>query len=91
MHETELTQTKENLVVQLDGPISYTSIHVATAYSVHGLHRKFQYFTEFVFYLFTRFSGYWAFFLCSCYSILQCFNLFSGVELSVQGRFVLSQ
>ena len=62
----------------LAGPISDTGIH-----SVHGFCRNLQCFIGFVYYLFARFSGFRASFVCSCYSILECYDLFSGVTLSV--------
>ena len=31
-----------------------------------------------------HFSGCWTSFVYSCYSILECYNLFSGVKLSIR-------
>ena len=33
---------------------------------------------------FSHFSGCWASFVYSCHSILDCYNLFSGVKLSMR-------
>ena len=29
--------------------------------------------------------------MCSCYSILECYNLFSGVELSIRSFYFICQ
>ena len=58
--------------------------------SMHGSCRNFQHYTGFVYYLF--FSFWWVLgFLCvyGHRSVLECYNLFSGVELSMRSFFVI--
>ena len=58
---------------------------------MHGFCRNFQHYTGFVYYLF--FSFWWVLsflYVYSDHSILECYNLFSGVELSMRSFFVIS-
>ena len=50
--------------------------------SIHGSSRNFQCFTGFVYYLS---SSFW--WVLSCYSILECYNLFFGVKLNIRALF----
>ena len=46
--------------------------------------QNFQCFTWFVYYPFCSFHGCWASFMSSCYSILECYNLFHEVKLRIR-------
>ena len=59
--------------------------------SMHGFCRNFQHYTGFVYYLFFSFQWVLSFlYVYSDHSILECYNLFSGVELSMRSFFVIS-
>ena len=61
-------------------------------HSMHRFCRNFQHCTGFVYYLFSSF--YWVLnFLCvySCHSILECYNLFSEVGLSMRSFCFISE
>ena len=52
--------------------------------SVHGFRRIFKNVSlDLSAIYFARFRACWASFVCSCYYILECYNLFSGVKLSI--------
>ena len=53
-------------------------------HSMHGFRWNVQYFTGFVHYFLAHFSGCWASFVYSCHYILEYYNLFSGVKLSIR-------
>ena len=58
---------------------------------MHGFCRNFQHYTGFVYYLFFSFQWVLSFlYVYSDHSILECYNLFSGVELSMRLFFVIS-
>ena len=60
-------------------------------HSMHGFCRNFQHYTGFVYYLFLSFWWVLSFlYVYSDHSILECYNLFSGVELSMRSFFVIS-
>ena len=57
---------------------------------MHGFCRNFQHYTGFVYYLFFSFQWVLSFlYVYSDHSILECYNLFSGVELSMRSFFVI--
>ena len=57
---------------------------------MHGFCRNFQHYTGFVYYLFFSFKWVLSFlYVYSHHSILECYNLFSGVELSMRSFFVI--
>ena len=57
---------------------------------MHGFCRNFEHYTGFVYYLFFSFSWVLSFlYAYSDHSILECYNLFSGVELSMRSFFVI--
>ena len=58
---------------------------------MHGFCRNFQHYTGFVYYLFFSFQWVLSFlYVYSDHSILECYNLFSGVKLSMRSFFVIS-
>ena len=58
---------------------------------MHGFCRNFKHYTGFVYYLFFSFQWVLSFlYVYSDHSILECYNLFSGVELSMRSFFVIS-
>ena len=58
---------------------------------MHGFCRNFQHYTGFVYYLFFSFQWVLSFlYVYSDHSILECYNLFFGVELSMRSFFVIS-
>ena len=67
----------EHLVVSLAGPISHTSTQYMDFVEIVSISLDLS--TIY----FAHFSGCWVSFGCSCHTILECFNLFSGVKLSV--------
>ena len=83
MHEADDAYSiREHLVVLLAGPISHTSTQYIDFVGFFYISLDFS--TIY----FAHFSGYWASFVCSCHSILECCIMFSGVKLSM-GSFVL--
>ena len=71
----------EHLVVLLAGPISHTSIQYMDFVDIFNVSLNLS--TIY----FARLSGCWTSFVYSfysCYSILECYNLFSGVKLSIR-------
>ena len=68
----------EHLVVLLAGPISHTSTQYMDFVEIFNISLDLS--TIY----FAHFSGCWAFFVYSCHSILECYNLFSGVRLSIR-------
>ena len=65
-----------HLVVLLAGSISHTSIQYIDFVESAMLHFSTIYFSGL--------SGCRASFLSGCYSILECYNLFSGVKFSIR-------
>ena len=58
---------------------------------MHGFCRNFKHYTGFVYYLLFSFQWVLSFlYVYSDHSILECYNLFSGVELSMRSFFVIS-
>ena len=58
---------------------------------MYGFCRNFQHYAGFVYYLFFSFQWVLSFlYVYSDHSILECYNLFSGVELSMRSFFVIS-
>ena len=76
--------SSEHLFMSFAGPISHTS-------------KQCMDFVEFFTVLLNSFSINFArfylcrvSFVCSCYSILECYNLFSGVKLSIRSSLIIS-
>ena len=68
----------EHLVMFLAGPVSHSIIQCMDFIEIFNLSLDFS--TVY----FAHFSGCSASFVCSCYSILECPDLFSGVKLSIR-------
>ena len=72
----------EHMVVFLVGPISHTSTQSMDFVEI------FRISLDLPTIYFAHFSGCWTSFGCS-HSILECFNLFSGVELSIRSFCII--
>ena len=62
----------------LTGPISHTSTQYMDFVEIFNISLDFS--TIY----FANFSGCWASFVYRCHCILECYNLFSGVKLSIR-------
>ena len=74
MHEAD----PENLVVLLAGPISHTSTQYMDSVEIFNIALDLS--TIYI----SHFSECLASFVNSCHFILECYNLFSGVKLSIR-------
>ena len=62
--------------------IGWTIPHTSTQYM--DLVEIFNIFLDLSTIYYAHLSGCWASFVCSCHSIQECYNLFSGVKLSIR-------
>ena len=62
--------------------IGWTIPHTSTQYM--DLVEIFTIFLDLSTIYYAHLSGFWASFVCSCHSILECYNLFYGVKLSIR-------
>ena len=70
----------------LAGPISHTTIQCMDFVEIYNISLDFSYFFfHYIFhFIIFHFSGCLASFVYSCHSVLECYNPFSGVKLSIK-------